>query len=79
MHVIGPRRPQQSERAAKQGVARGTLFSVANELRVIAGRLNIADDKPIANEQIRIADGWAAYFGRPAAKVIPRRPAPAAV
>jgi integrase/recombinase XerD len=37
---------------AKQGMAREALLSVANELRVIAGRLDIADDKPITHEQI---------------------------
>jgi site-specific recombinase XerD len=48
------------QHCAKQGMARGTLLSVANELRVIAGRLEIAGDKPIAHEEIRsAAERWA--------------------
>ena len=48
------------QRCAKQGMARGTLLSVANELRVIAGTLEIASGQPITHEQIRkAADGWA--------------------
>jgi hypothetical protein len=42
LHVIGTRRPQQSERAIFCTVPIGTLLSFANELRVIAGRLYIA-------------------------------------
>jgi integrase/recombinase XerD len=48
------------QHCAEQGMARATLLSVANEVRVIAGRLDITDDKPITHEQIRTAaDNWA--------------------
>jgi site-specific recombinase XerD len=48
------------QHCAKKGMARGTLLSVANELRVIAGRLEIAGSKPITRDQIvTAADSWA--------------------
>jgi integrase/recombinase XerD len=48
------------QHCAKEGMARGTLLSVANELRVIAGRLEIVSGKAITHEQIRrAADSWA--------------------
>jgi len=50
---------------AEQGMARSTLVSVANELRVIAGRLDITDDKPITHQLIQTAaDNWARYQRR---------------
>ena len=35
------------QHCAENGMARATLISVANELRVIASKLEIAGDKPI--------------------------------
>jgi site-specific recombinase XerD len=46
-------------------MARGTLISVANELRVIASRLEIVGDKPITREQIETAaERWARHQRR---------------
>jgi len=45
---------------ADQGMARATLLSVANELRVIAGRLDIPNGKLVTRQQIQTAaDNWA--------------------
>ncbi len=53
-------RERYLQHCAEQGMARATLLSVANEVRVIAGRLDITDGKPITHEEIRMAaDNWA--------------------
>jgi len=53
-------RERYLQHCVKQGMARGTLLSVANELRVIAGRLDVVGGNPITREQIRkAADSWA--------------------
>jgi integrase/recombinase XerD len=58
-------RERYLQHCADRGMARDTLLYFANELRVIAGRLDVAAGKAITQEQIRkAADSWARHQRR---------------
>jgi integrase/recombinase XerD len=53
------------QHCAENGMARATLISITDELRVIASKLEIAGDKPITREQIETAaERWARHQRR---------------